>query len=381
MPGEARIEVPGHPFWNVFKRFGRDESIAMLVNILGTGILSLFSTSVWALALVGPIVEKIGFFPAHFWEAWNVWRTTPTSKKKRLRHYFGKAVKRGGVSLAEDILIHDPLYILLMIVGISIYPGAPAWLLAGASFVIAVFGVAGLEMGCTELRYLLFKKRLFSRGFELEEYYESRFLISAEKKPVEVLDRLSLEFGLDTTMELDFHDRYFKIDVSHYSGRTPKARLRDRGNEEMAAKGRPWGAKARSIQVIFTRAVERAPKQIGQYRYFLIKKDKIYHQLDGSEMPTRLKEVKDDGIRAFLENIRKKDSYTEVMFRRKLAHNKDLLASVDQVVGDRPCWLLELKTHRNIRLLMKAMRFIMMEFPVMQTTHGKQELVCGEKDV
>lgn len=86
-------------------------------------------------------------------------------------------------------------------------------------------------------------------------------------------------------------------------------------------------------------------------------------------------------MRAFLENIRKKDSYTEVRFRRKLAHNKDLLASVDQVVGDRPCWLLELKTHRNIRLLMKAMRFIMMEFPVMQTTHSKQELVCGEEDV
>jgi hypothetical protein len=380
MAGESKIEVPGHPFWNVFKRFGRDESIAMLVNILGTGILSLFSASAWALAVVGPVIEKIGFFPAHFWEAWKVWRTTPESKRKPLRHYFKKAVRGGGISLAEDVLIHDPIYILLMMVGMGVYPGAPAWLLAGASFVIAVFGVAGLELGCTELRYWLFKRHLFARDFELEEYYEARFLISAEKEPVEVLDRLCEEFGLDTEMELDFHDRYFQVDIPHYSGRTPKARLRDRGNEEMAAKGRPWGAKARSVQVIFTRAVERAPAKLGQYRYFPIRKDKIYHLLDGSCMPTRLREVKDDSVRAMLERMRKKDSYTEVRFRRKLAHNKDLLASVDRVRGDNPCWLLELKTHRNIRLLMKAMRFVMMEFPVMQTTDSKQELVCGEQD-
>lgn len=380
MPGENRIAVPAHPFWSVFRRFGRDESIAMLVNILGTGIMSLFSASAWALSLVGPIVEKIGFFPAHFWEAWTVWRTTPASKRKPLRHYLLRAFKGGAVSLGEDILIHDPIYILLMMIGIHIYPGAPAWLLAGASFVLAVFAVAGLELGCTELRYVLFKRRLFTRGFESEEYYESRFLVSAEKEPEEVLNRLSAEFGLDTAMELDFHDRYFQIDVPHYSGRTPRARLRDRGNEEMAAKGRPWGAKARSVQVIFTRAVERSPEQLGQYRYFPIKKDKIYHLLDGSTMPTRLQEVPDDGVRALLERVRRKDSYTEIRFRRRLAHNKDLLASVDHVAGDHPCWVLELKTHRNIRLLMKAMRFVMMEFPVMQTTHGKKELVYGEEN-
>jgi hypothetical protein len=374
---ETKIEIPAHPFWGVFKRFGRDELISMLVNVVGTGIASMFSANAWTLALVGPIVEKIGFFPAHCWEAWQVWRTTPEGNRKPLRHYIGRALKGGAVSLGEDVLVHDPIYILLMMAGIHVYPEAPAWLLAGASFILAVFAVAGLELGCTEARYALFKHRLHAKGFELEKYYESRFLISAEREPVEVLDRLVREFGLDVRMELDFHDRYFRIEAPHYSGRTPKARLRDRGNDEEAASGRSWGCRARSIQIVFTRAVEHAPAQLGQYRYFIIKKDKLYHVLKG-EMPTRLREVKDDGIRALLERMRRKDSYTEVAFRRKLAHNKDLLASVDHVRGDRGCWLLELKTHRNIRLLMQAMRFVMMEFPVIQTTHGKQELICGE---
>jgi hypothetical protein len=231
-----------------------------------------------------------------------------------------------------------------------------------------------LHHGCVR------RRRSRARGFELEEYYEARFLISAERKPEEVLARLSAEFGLDTVMELDFHDRYFQIDVPGYSGRTPRARLRDRGNEEMAAKGRPWGARSRSIQVIFTRAAERSPEQLEQYRYFPIRKDKLYRSLEGSAMPTCLRELPDGSVRDLMSRIHREDSYTEIRFRRRLAHNKDLLASVDHVGGDRPSWMLELKTHRRIRLLIEAMRFVMTEFPVIQTTHGKQELVHGGED-
>lgn len=380
MKAEASIQVPAHPFWGVFRRFGRDELISMLVNVIGTGIASFFSTSTWTLAIVGPIVEKIGFFPAHFWAAWGVWRTTPKRKRKPLRHYLTRAIRGGAVSLGEDVLIHDPIYILLMMGGIHIYPAAPAWLLAGSSFVFAVFAVAGIELGFTEARYALLKRRLYAEDFHLEDYYESRFLVSAERDPIEVLDRLVEEFGLDVSMDLDFHDRYFKVDLPRYSGREPRARLRDRGNERTAVKGCSWGAKTRTIQIIFTRAAEHAPEQLGQYRYFIIKKDKFYHMLDEASTPTRLRELNDDGLRAVLERMRRKGPYSEIRFQRRLAHNKDLLASVDHVVGDRPCWLLELKTHSNIRLLVQAMRFVMMEFPVIQTTHGKQELICGEID-
>jgi hypothetical protein len=53
----------------------------------------------------------------------------------------------------------------------------------------------------------------------------------------------------------------------------------------------------------------------------------------------------------------------------------DMLISVDHVEEDRPFYLVELKTYSNVKLMARAMRFIMQEFPVVQTTYGKSEIV------
>ena len=64
------IKLPGSPFWNVFKRFGRDEIIALFVNVLGTSIAGIWIFNNLLLSIIGPVIEKIGFFPGHFHEVY-----------------------------------------------------------------------------------------------------------------------------------------------------------------------------------------------------------------------------------------------------------------------------------------------------------------------
>ena len=64
------IVVPAHPFWEVFRTFGRDEIIAGLLAITATAILEFifFSLNIpktgnalLLLVLAGPIVENLVF--------------------------------------------------------------------------------------------------------------------------------------------------------------------------------------------------------------------------------------------------------------------------------------------------------------------------------
>ena len=135
---EEPIKIPQNPFWEVFRRFGRDEAIAMIINVIGTLIISFFTAIPILLSVAGPVIEKIGFFPANFIEARKIYKTTPKNQRKHLFHYIKKAMKRSFTSLTEDILVHDPLYIFFMFFGIIIYPVIPVWILAVISFILAV---------------------------------------------------------------------------------------------------------------------------------------------------------------------------------------------------------------------------------------------------
>lgn len=202
---EAPIQLPQNPYWQVFKRFGRDEIIALLVNVIGTVLVSTFTNSALILSLTGPIIEKIGFFPMHIWEAWKVYKTTP--QRRNFLHYISKAFKNGMTSLTEDILVHDPIYILLMMLGISIYPGIPIWLLSATSFVAAVVAVTGLEVTWKELQYWKYKKKMQAAGFEVEVYYEARFYVKNTEDPSNLLNKFAKEFNLtfegEPTLEED----------------------------------------------------------------------------------------------------------------------------------------------------------------------------------
>ena len=373
------IKLPSSPFWDVFKKFGRDEALAMIVNVAGTASLDyLLSTSFsgalapesreLALTIAGPIVEKAGFFPGHFKEAWETYKAAPLKERDPLSTYFKQAIKGGTKSLVQDIVVHDPLYMGMMYAGLQIYPQTPAWLLATTSFIAAVFAVAGLEIGTNELLYHRYKRALKKAGFGSESYLESRFLIDAEKDPQEVISSFVKHFDLPLVRRGKYHDRYFENTLPYYNNRTPVLRLRRRVIEDE-------DREVKSAQIVYTRASEIVSKEPEQFRYFPHQKDKIYFLLD-QEMPGNIDEITNERAQRILKRAQGGEKYTEVHFERTLASDpSSLLVSVDQVQHQNPFYVLELKTFKDKRLLREAMRFVMNKFPVVQTTYRKFDLV------
>ena len=377
------IKLPSSPFWDVFKKFGRDEAMAMLVNVVGTAGLeyllsapfaSTFSvgTKEIALTVAGPVVEKAGFFPGHFKEAWDAYRAAPVEDRDPLSTYFKEAVKGGSKSLLQDIIVHDPVYMSLMYAGLQIHPGTPAWIIATTSFVAAVFAVAGLEIGTNELLYKRYKRALRKAGFGTESYLESRFLIDAEKKPEEVIENLVDRFNLSKVRRGQYHDRYFGNTLPHYNNRSPLLRLRRRIIEEE-------GREVKSAQIVYTHASEISSEKPEQFRYFPQQKDKLYFLLD-QEMPENIEGIENERVRKILKRAQKEqhdeNNCVEVHFERTVASNPtSLLVSADKVQQDRPFYVVELKTFKDKRLLREAMYYVMKEFPVLQTTYRKLDLV------
>ena len=362
------IELPKNPFWSIFQRFGRDELIAMGVNLAGTAsmdyMLNESNTKNLVLALSGPIIEKIGFFPAHFYEAYDDYKKAPKDRRAPRFFYTKKAFRNGTTSLVEDVIFHDPLYVGLMYAGLQSFPGAPSWIVAGTSFTAAVFAVAGAEVAYNEWQYKRLKKKLAKAGFEREEYYESRFYIQAEKDPSETLQQIASKFGLATRQVATYDDCYYHTQIPEYSGRKPKVRLRKRVMGD--------GKTVQSAQIVFTRTGEL--EHTTTHRFYPQKKEKMYFILN-QEMPKSIDEITNTAIRNILKKATVSDEEQHVSFQRTIAHNPVLLATTDYITGEQPFYVLELKVRKDTVLLKEAMRYVMSELPVIQTTYGKQDLV------
>jgi hypothetical protein len=391
MPGEeltieellkVPIELPENPFWEVFKRFGRDEAIAAVINVAGTAGIDLATDSAWfnslagvgsrrakdiAVSLGGPIVEKAGFFPGHFRDAYKEWKSTPEDERDELSTYFKQAVRGGGKSLLEDILVHDPVYIGLMMGGLHLWPETPAAILSLASFAVAVGIVSVGEVGVTELLYRRYKKALRKKGFGTEKYYESRFLIGKDTPQDELLADLIQRYGLGEPKTGRYHDRYFKDKLPVYNGRHARVRLRQRDRED--------GSQSQSAQIIYKKASEMAMKHPEQFRFFPQWKEKLYFGLEG-DMPWNIDDIEDPRVRRVLKRTLASDEHRDIEFERTVAHDPEsLFVSTDRVHnGDRPFYVAEIKVYKNTELLKDAMRYIMRTYPVVQTTHGKFSL-------
>ena len=383
------IRIPGSPYWSVFKRFGRDEALALIVNVLGTGALGwlvasgavytlltlagLDAEAVWAswgvlaLSVVGPVVEKVGFFIGHVWDAWGIYKTTREEDRQPLQHYLKRVVKGGMTSLIEDVLIHDPCYIALMWLGQSFYPAAPVWLLAFVSFIVAVAFVPFVEWGLQELvfnRHLAMARR---HGFEMEPYYETRFHISKNVPPEELIANMAKVFGLEIIEEpLHYSNLYFDCQLPEISGRKAEFRLRWRTN---TSRGKGM---LKTAQIVWTRATEYRGA-LDQHRYFPIRKLKLYATLKGTK-PQNFDCISDQDVRWVAQKVSDGECLGEVVFTRKIARSQDLLVSAD-VSRKGAGYIVEIKTRDNVPLLIQAMRYLMRQYPVVQTTEGKLGLI------
>lgn len=374
------IKLPGSPFWNAFKSFGRDEFIALIINVIGTVIAAFFVSNKLYLAIIGPIIEKVGFFPAHIKEARDTYHATPGNRRLPFKHYLKIAFKNGSVSLAKDLAIHDTCYIALMYGGLTLYPQTPVWLLALSSFLIAVMIVAFLEVAYTEINYLIFKNRLKRLGFAMEAYYECRFYLDHSIDPKKVLDSIAQAFSLKDrpsrgSEPLGYDDFYRQTVLPIFSGRIPQTRLRFRDRTNADGK---WSF-LHTVQVVYTRTSEALQSTLSQFRFFVTRKEKFYFILDPNLRirDFNLDQLPDGQLKNFLKQSTVDIGAQNIRFSRALARNEHLLVSIDAVL-DYDCddctsdfCVLELKTHRNLALLVEAMRFVMHEFPVVQTTNRK----------
>ncbi len=342
------IMLPPNPIWEVAKVFGRDELIALIVSTVGTAIIGGLIFNPLILAITGPVIEKIGFFIGHIKE--------PSGFKNGLK------------SLLKDVFVHDPVYVLLMYWGLKTY-SVPAWILAISSFVVALAVVAIGEVLVTELRYYLHIRRYKRAGFQLESYFESRFYIN-KVDPESFLADFGAQFGLTKRESAKYRDLYFEDKLKNYNGRIPVFRLRQReGN----------GNNNQTLQIVYTKAAEMPNRQPGQFNYYPAKKDKIWIRLS-QPMPWKVEDIVDERLRNIAGKI-SGEPITEICFTREAIRNpNNLLVSVDQIEtgSASPLSIIEIKARtdkESKKLLVKAMRHVMLKYEVIQTTHSKSALL------
>lgn len=381
---ESPILLPQHPYVVALKDFGLDELIAGGVDALSTTMFSFFLDEQYkkaVLPFVGPVLEKVGFFPAHFWQARKLYRTLPEEKREKFSFYYRKALKDGAGNLTKDVLVHDPIYISMMLGGLEWFPFIPPGVLSGLSYVTGIALVAGIDVARQELGFNRTKKELKKAGFENEKYLESRFYVRADKDPNEIVDLFVKKFGLSSPQTLKYSDTYYPSDLPSFSGRTGKLRIRSRQRRPEETKQLGYNEDSQSvnsIQIVYTRAREEK-KGVDQCRYFPVSKDKFYFVLP-NDIPTSIETVQDEQIRRLLSGyVSNKKQTKSIEFERTIANNGELAVCTDKIQVDRPFYVVELKVYKDTTLLQQAMRYMMVECPLaaVQTTHSKSRLLNG----
>lgn len=123
------------------------------------------------------------------------------------------------------------------------------------------------------------------------------------------------------------------------------------------------------FQITYTRAGEIPQNVLSQYRFFINKKEKFSMDIQAGH------DVHND--RRIAGKFHDADIHSSVKFERHSAKDpKGLYAAIDKVTSSKEedYSLIELKVFEDKQLLKKAMKFIMDEFHVVQTTQSKVEL-------
>jgi hypothetical protein len=374
---EEPLRLPGSPFWNVFKGFGRDEMIALCINVIGTVVAGFFVSSVFLLALVGPVIEKVGFYIAHVYEASLLYRATPKHLRETRLAYAARALRGGTHSLLWDVLFHDPFYILFFL-ALSLYEGVPLWLSTSTSFVLAVAVVSALQVAWNEFRFLQLQSTMRRSGFRDDAYLEARFYVLDGMSPREAVSRLEALFLPGEKVVLEYHDTYLTTNLPQFSGRIPVVRLRRRTYDEVSA---AWLDKekvmavgfAQTLQVVYTRPREEQTGTLEQFRFFPVEKQKFFMPLWMRHMPCTVEEI---GNPEVVRKLRIRGVGTSIHFTRTVLRDrtKKLYMGVDALPGNLKGCIIELKVRHDSALMLASMRTVMREFNVTQTTRQKVDL-------
>jgi hypothetical protein len=379
---ERPISLPDHPFIAELKDFGMDELYCAGIDVVATGIAGAMihgAARMAVLPFVGPVLEKGAFFVRHAYDANKIYNTTPKNLRQSRSFYFKEGVKHGFSNLAKDICIHDPIYASMVAGGLYFLPDVPPFLLSFSSYVIGVLAVVGLDVANKEHKFRKLKKTLSQNGFFDETYWESRFFIRSDKHPEQVMEMMSKEFGLAPKGAAKFHDVYIQNVIPALNGRAGKLRLRTRDRREFERGDYRWGQdseKIHTLQLVYSRAKNNSKNNhIDQFNYYPVEKTKICYMLDKPAFS--IDQLTHETPKSVAQQyVAPEPHYRSVLFERSLYNSDQLAVCTDAVQFGKPCYLLELKVYNDTKLLQQAMRYVMLECPIvaLQTTHSKCDM-------
>jgi hypothetical protein len=362
---KSNISVLGSPIWIVLKRFGRDEFISLIFSIVSTVIISIFTPSILILSIGAPIIEKIGFFPGNFYDAYKNYKHK--TNKKSLSYHLNSGFKNSIKTLLEDLFLHDPIYIFLMYSLLSIY-SKPIWLITFFSFIVAVVIVSLIEASFVELNYFLFKYKLKKLHLKEKSYYEARFLILKDKALFPLFKKIINKLNLKHKQIINIKDIYFENKLKRYSDRNVVLRFSSYCEQNKNTDN--------SIQIIYSRSKEfyDSSMKFDQYRYFLISKTKLKYDIDNLSL-NNLKSKNYNLYKFFKINTYNKKSHGShsVTFNRTLFHNDELSLSIDEC-NNKNFLTFEIKVFKDKKLLIEVMQYVMRYLPVFQTTESKLDM-------
>jgi hypothetical protein len=268
-------------------------------------------------------------------------------------------------SLLEDILMHDPIYFVIMYFGLPKLPQTPAWILSVFAFVIAVIIVAILEVSFVELLFKKCKHYLKKIGFQKTTYLESRFHFDDYETAQELFNQLVKRYELGKiTPEVSYRDKYLSLGQWAYNMRKVRVRFRERGL-------RGGNGTSRAIQVVFTRVGEMSKREAGQFRYYPALKEKFYFRFP-DKMYWNVSDIPSENVKKFVKKFHNIPEEHIIEFERTVANNpKTLLASIDHMTC---VAIVEIKAYPSQKRILKEAMRLAMHAGGMQTTHGKQHI-------
>lgn len=363
MKQKSPIIIPEHPYKTEITSFGRDEMAWLAVNTIGTAIIDYMlknfsSMSEQAkkvtLSIWWPVVEKIWFFIPHLIkEIINQKKHNEKDMKKLLK----STLSWWSETLIKDLLLHDPLYIAMMYVGQETLPQTPTVLLSFVSFVSSLLVVWMVKVWYDEWKFKYFCHTLKMKWFLHESYYESRIHMHSFEEAEKIFESLMHEFDIDEKDTWEYNDTYYSPKPMKYlSGRTARVRERTRSNLDETL---------HSWQLLFTKPREYKTKDIEQYRYFPIKKDKF-----------AFKAASKEEVQATLSTYKHIENNKQVNFTRRYGNDPAwLLVTMDTLyVWDEKKYVIELKVHKDLLLLKEAIKMVLTDTTWEQRTHGKDDL-------
>lgn len=369
------IQLPGNSYVNASVRFGKEQLIAWLTNVLGTLATSqVLKTSAlselekWTIvALSGPVFEKAGFYLSALKNARKLYSTTDPS----VRNLIVRTAREGTRNTVKDMWVHDPAYLLLMWAWQAINPDTPARMISFISFFLATIVVWIVDVWVDEVKYKRAKNNLLKQWYGIESYYEARMVLMKKYPMQDVLEDFMREFDLESQQTRAYKDVYYVVNGEHlktYNGRKPSFRLRNRTRIDV-----PWNTR-RSAQLIYTKTNEITPKWSLQWRYYATQKDKFYYPLNYLENLEGLQEIPNQDVRSKLQYNLQLTPPQQVSFVRRWSNDeKKIYVSVDEINQKHPLQqTIEIKGYKDQKeLMLEAMKYGIMEYSVQQTTMRK----------